>query len=336
MFDVENSFRATLGAQQSELGKISENLKKALGSGGTPDAQQLKDVGNALTELANTQDEQVEQPAQQIASVVSVVSRADTFVKLAQQQAALAQLLRRFADKTNALSRLEQMEVQELTHQQQRIGEALHELLGQLPELLAKVPADAQFDPLRSDVNNFLHAVADARIEDYMTNAVMVLEQPDTMTGQSLAQLAAEEMAKLIAKCNGLGDQAQQCSTAHFKPKLTKPGLGDTLQQIMAALNSGNGQGGRDGYALFNEDMALYGPNVELAGEQAGGRGDTGGNATHLAEILAGNAPDTEPLPNEAQGRVRLQPDAKFPLRYRDLVGEYFRVMAESENGGEK
>jgi len=25
-----------------------------------------------------------------------------------------------------------------------------------------------------------------------------------------------------------------------------------------------------------------------------------------------------------------LQPDAKFPLRYRDLVGEYFRVMAET------
>jgi hypothetical protein len=31
---------------------------------------------------------------------------------------------------------------------------------------------------------------------------------------------------------------------------------------------------------------------------------------------------------------VKLQPDAKFPLRYRELVGEYFRVMAESGNGG--
>ena len=33
----------------------------------------------------------------------------------------------------------------------------------------------------------------------------------------------------------------------------------------------------------------------------------------------------------EAAGRVRLQPDAKFPLRYRDMVGEYFRAIAESE-----
>ena len=336
MFDVENSFRAALGEQQSQLGAAAEKLKQALGGSGTPDPKALKELSEALTGLAKTQDEQVEQPAQQIASVVSVVSRADTFVKLAQQQAALAQLLRRFADKTDALSRLEQMEVQELTHQQQRIGEALHELLGQLPELLAKVPADAEYDPLRSDVSSFIRAVAGSKIEDYMTNAVKALEEPDTMTGQSLAQLAAEEMARLIGRCNGLGDQAQQCTTAHFKPKLTKPGLGDTLQQIMAALNSGNGQGGRDGYGLFNEDVALYGPNVELAGEQAGDRGDTSGNGGRPAEIVAGYAPDTEPPPNEAQGRVRLQPDAKFPLRYRDLVGEYFRVMAESQNGGEK
>jgi hypothetical protein len=87
---------------------------------------------------------------------------------------------------------------------------------------------------------------------------------------------------------------------------------------------------------LFNEDVALYGPNVELAGEQAGDRGDTGGQGGRSADILNGNEPDTEPLPNEAQGHVRLQPDAKFPLRYRDLVGEYFRVMAESGKENEK
>jgi 3-methyladenine DNA glycosylase Tag len=336
MFDVENSFRAALGEQQAQLGHAAEKLTKALAGSGTPDSKALRELSDQLTGLAKTQDEQVKQPAQQIASVVSVVSRADAFVRLAQQQAELAQLLRRFADKTDALTQLEQMEVQELTHQQQRIAEALHELLGQLPELLAKVPPDGEFDPLRGDVNNFLKAVSDAKIEELLSNAAKTLEQPDTMTGHALAQTAAEEMDKLIAKCNSLGDNAQQCSTAHFQPKLTKPGLGNTLQQILAALKSGNGQGGRDGYALFDEDVALYGPNVELAGEQAGDHGDNSGNGTRFAEIVSGNAPDTETPPNEAQGRVRLQPDAKFPLRYRELVGEYFRVMAESENGGEK
>jgi len=336
MFDVENSFRAAMADQQGQLADAAAKLGKSLGGSGTPDSKSLRELSETLTTLAKTQDEQVEQPAQQIASVVAVMSRADTFVKLAQRQAELAQLLRRFADKTNILTQLEQMEVQELTHQQQRIGDALHEMLGQLPELLAKVPADAEFDPLRNDANSFLRAVSDAKIEMYMSSAVKTLDERDAYGGRVLAQMAADAMDKLIGRCNGLGNQAQQCTTAHFQPKLTKPGLGSTLQQIMAALNSGNGQGGRDGYGLFNEDVALYGPNVELAGEQAGARGDTAGNGGRSADVLAGNAPDAGSLPEETHGRVRLQPDAKFPLRYRELVGEYFRVMAESQNGEEK
>ena len=335
MFDVENSFRATLTGEQAELAAVAAKIKQALG-GGTLDTQQLKELSGALNRLAQTQDEQVEQPAQQIASVVRVVSKADTFVKLAQEQAAVAQMLRRFADQTNALSRLEQMEIQELSHQEHRIGEALHALLGELPELLAQVPADAQFDPLRSDINQFLKAVADAKIEDYLSGAATALDEPDPVAGHGLAELAATEMDKLIARCNGSSDQAQQCLTAHFQPKLTKPGLGNTLQQILAALNVGNGQGGRNGYALFNEDVALYGPNVELAGRQAGGRADTSGGGNRQSETLATGEPDTGAAQNESAGVVRLQPDAKFPLQYRELVGEYFRVMAESGKENEQ
>jgi hypothetical protein len=228
------------------------------------------------------------------------------------------------------------MEVQELARQQHRVGQALHELLGQLPELLAQVPADPDYAPLRTDVNRFLQALAEARIEDDLTNAANTLDEPDPMTGQALAQRAAEAMDKLIGRCNGLSSQAQQCLTARFQPKLSKPGLGNTLQQILSALGAGNGQGGRDGYGLFNEDVALYGPNVELAGEQAGGRGDTGTSAGWQVQPMTGETPEAGLSSAEMPGRVHLQPDAKFPLRYRDLVGEYFRVMAESGKEGEK
>ncbi|HZI33076.1 MAG TPA: hypothetical protein VFF11_12105, partial [Candidatus Binatia bacterium] len=335
MFDVEDSFRSTLEAQQTELSNAAEKLKMALG-GGVPDAKQLKELSDTLNQIAGTQNDQVEQPAQQIAAVVRVVAKADTFVKLAQRQAALAQMLRRFANHTNALTHLEQMEVQELSHQEQRVSDELHKLLGELPDLVAKVPADPEFDPLRSDVTSFLQAVADAKIEDYLKYAVKSLEEPDTMTGLGLAQLAADAMNKLIARCSGMPDQANQCLTTHFQPKLTKPGLGNTLHQILAALNVGNGQGGRDGYGLFNEDVALYGPNMELAGEQAGGRGDTGGKAGQKLETVTGEMPDAALPQNQIPGHVRLQPDAKFPLQYRELVGEYFRVMAESGKEGEQ
>jgi hypothetical protein len=336
MFDVENSFRSTLAAQQAELGDISAKLQAALAGGGVPDAKALKALSDRLNALAQTQDDQVEQPAQQIASVVRLVSQADTFVKLAQEQAVLAQMLGRYADQTDALTHLEQSEVQELTHQEHRISAALHELLGQLPELLRQVPADPQFDPLRADVGRFLQAVADAQIENYLAGAISALEEPEPVGGHQLAQRAAEEMDKLIGRCNGINDQGEQDLTAHFKPKLSQPGLGNTLRQILAALNTGNGQGGRDGYGLFNEDVALYGPNIELAGEQAGGGGAAGGAAGPTAATLAGAAPDAGLPAADTRGRVRLQPDAKFPLRYRDLVGEYFRVMAESGKDGEK
>ena len=335
MFDVENSFRATLDAQRAKVGEAAGKLKAALG-GGTLDAKHLKELSELLSELAQTQEDRVEQPAQQITTVVHLVSRADTFVKLAGEQATLAQMLRRFADKTNAMTHLEQSEVQELARQQRRLGDALHELLGQLPELLAKVPADTQFDPLREDVNTFLKAVADAKIEEYQAGAAKTMEEADTMTARQLAQQAADEMDKLISRCNGVAGKAQQCLTAHFKPKLSAPGLGDTLQQIMAALNTGNGQGGRDGYGLFNEDVALYGPNVELAGEQAGGNGDAGGTTGQATATITGNAPDEAVSSAETHGHVRLQPEVKFPLRYRELVGEYFRVMAETGKDGEK
>jgi hypothetical protein len=83
-----------------------------------------------------------------------------------------------------------------------------------------------------------------------------------------------------------------------FRAELCQPGLGETLQQIMAALNSGNGQGGKDGYGLFNEDVALYGPNVQLAGEQAGGSGERGEDSQRRMATFGADAPAADTLPD--------------------------------------
>jgi hypothetical protein len=84
--------------------------------------------------------------------------------------------------------------------------------------------------------------------------------------------------------------------------------------------------------------VALYGPNVELAGEQAGGRrdGNQGTGRSRQIARVGGTAEDPSLPKGEGPGRVRLQPDAKFPLRYRELVGEYFRAIAETDTGGSK
>ena len=205
-----------------------------------------------------------------------------------------------------------------------------------LPELLAKLPQDEKYDPLRVDVNKFLGAVAEVKIEPDLKECSRLLGDLDGKKGAPLAQTVAENMDKLIAKCSGLPKKANEGLCLHFQPKIQ---LGKTLEQILAAMgaNSGNGQGGKDGYALFNEDVALYGPNMELAGEQAGGREDRSTTGSRRAERLAGDAREPGLKSPETPGRVRLQPDAKFPLKYRELVGEYFRAIAESEaETGEK
>jgi hypothetical protein len=337
LFDVEQAFRNTLVAQHTLVGQARKKLAGGLGSGQL-DLKALAEAAQELSQLARTEDEDVDQPAQQIAAVAHMLARADTFVKLAQQEATVAQMLRRFADKNGGLSRVEQIEMEELAYQQRRIQEGLHSMLGSLPELLAKIPDEPQYSPLREDVNNFIKAVAEAKIEEDLSETGRNLTVLDGKSGYVLAQKAADKMDKLIAKCcAGLPQEAKSC--LRFRPSVQQA-LGNTLEQILAAMgaNTGNGQGGRDGYALFNDDIALYGPNVELAGEQAGGRGETGQAAARRAERVTGDTRDAALKQVAAPGRVRLQPDAKFPLRYRDLVGEYFRVIAESqtENGGKK
>jgi len=204
-----------------------------------------------------------------------------------------------------------------------------------LPELLAKLPQDPEYDPLRQDVHEFLDAIGDAKIEPDLAGSVRLLNDLDGK-GAALAQAAAEKMDRLIAKCSGLPQQGKLC--LRFQPKIQQA-LGNTLEQILAAMgaHSGNGESGRDGYALFNDDVALYGPDMELAGEQAGGRRDTGPTDGRRAERLAGDPAGPGLKPPDTPARVRLQPEARFPLRYRDLVGDYFRAIAESESGeGEK
>jgi uncharacterized protein YdcH (DUF465 family) len=332
MFDVESAFKEALAAQQGRLSPLQQKLQQMAGSG-LCDPKTMAEISKELTELAGAQQEDVTTPAGQIASVARVMARADAFVKLAQRQAAIAKLLRRYSDRTGSLSRLEEMEVQELAHQQQRVKDELHEMVTNLPELLAQLPEAEQFNPLRNDVNDFLEAIAQAKIEMALTDASSALKELEAAGGYLLAQQAADKMDALISKCTsqkpGL---AQQC--LRFQPKISQ-GMGNTMQQILAAMgvNSGQGDGGRDGYSLFNEAMALYGPSMELAGAQAGGRNDRSGAGARGSERVTGDSQD-EGLPATATtARLRLQPDAKFPLRYREVVGEYFRVIAEE---GEK
>ena len=334
MFDVEQEFRDALGQQQSQIGEAKQ--KAASAARKPPGVQDLKDLARQLSEMSKQEQENVSQPAQQLAEVARVLARADEFVRMARAQANVAQMLRRYADRQDALSRTEQAEVEELKAQQSNIREALRRYIETMPELLSKVPKDAAFDPLRADVQQFLKAVEQEKIDQDMADAVKNLSERDAGSAHALAQLAADKMDKLISKCNGLPKQGKQCM--RFQPKLSK--AGSSLGQILAAMGANGGGEGGEGYGLYGEDVGLYGPDMELAGEQSGGRrdreGSQGAGRSRTVASMAGDSADPALQPPGTPGRVRLQPDAKFPLKYRDLVGEYFRSIAETATESEK
>ena len=145
LFDIEESFRRTCAASSSRSSG-RQRMKDAVKQGAGPSKEELASWRRTVR-VARREQEEVSEPARELATVVAILAQADVFVKFAQEQAELAQLLRRF-DKTGPLSRLEEMELQELAGRQQRIGKACTRS-AQLPALLKELPADAAYDGLR-------------------------------------------------------------------------------------------------------------------------------------------------------------------------------------------
>ena len=88
---------------------------------------------------------------------------------------------------------------------------------------------------------------------------------------------------------------------------------------------------GEDGYSLFSSAAAVYGPGPPLIGGRLFNTGDDDPNASGPRfRSDAGQAVDLRAAKGHGSTRVKLQRDAKFPLRYRNLVGDYFKIIAES------
>jgi hypothetical protein len=152
----------------------------------------------------------------------------------------------------------------------------------------------------------------------------------DGRAGYWRARQAAEKMEQLVKKVEAMNLVGVGSECLAFQPTIASS-LGNTLAQALAAMRGGGGSGGA-GYGLYGDDVGLYGPEVQLTGSQ-GGRTDRPTREAKAEGAEATGADATDPRVPQAKGplRIKLQRDAKFPLRYRDLVGEYFRAVAESQ-----
>ncbi len=343
LFDLDSALKERLAEHHQKIGELTKALARA-GSGGTP-APSLADLGGlrqALAEFQREQSQRVGEPVRHVQSVAELLSRARLFTVLAERQSELAHMTERFKSKSGVLSRVEQMELQELARVETGIREALRQLMDDLPKLLGQLPEDASYDKLRATTGAFIEAVENAFIDPELASAGRLLAELNGGGAYPPARSAADKMDALVKKCGvgqmeGLGQQGLA-----FQPQLSDC-LGNTLQQILQALGSGEGQGqgGQDGYSMFSGDVGLYGPGAEMArNPEAGGEGDGDeGRAQSRHERLRPDAPDGPDAERPGTPpRIRLTPNDTFPLRYRDLVGDYFRAIAEmlARDGGDE
>jgi hypothetical protein len=339
-FDVEHAFHETLGSLVPELAGLMKQLDDAgaaaeVGAGGgIPDPEALASIRDALRDMAARAQANVGQPARMIAEVVRLLVRADLFAQMAQREKEIVKLAERFKEHQGVLSRVQEMELQELGAQQQRVGDAMRQLMEELPELADQLPADPTYDKLRAGVAEFVSIASNLAIQIDLDKATDLMMSLDGRAGYFRARQAAEKMEQLVEKVEATDLPGQGGMCLKFQPALMKT-LGNTLAQVMAAMKSqGAGGEGGGGYGLLGQDTGLYGPDVQVTGGN-GSFGDASPDrADAKAEGKAATGSDaTDPRVPQAKGpvRVRLQRDAKFPLRYGNLVGEYFRAVAESQ-----
>ena len=242
------------------------------------------------------------------------------------------------------VDRLARVEMQEIAHLEGRVGEGLGEILAELPGLIDGLPPDAQYDELRRTAGDFVEAVRSAGIAGDLEAASEGFAGLDGKEACPAAERALEKMEALVRKCSPSGGMGIPAFSPTFQPSLAES-MSSSVAQILSAMGMGSGPGsggGSGGYGAFAEDVALYGPHAAMAGGAGELAGGGAGGGPEGAEGRAGgfrrDATDArdpalgDPAP---PARVRLERDARFPLRYRELVGEYFRVMAETFADGE-
>ena len=329
MFDVEAAFNELLRAQRGQLQDLKQRAASA-GKSGAQSGEEFDQIAKDLAEMAGMTNENIGEPARQIVEVVRMMQLSQEYITLARQQGELAKLTRRFEDADGELSRSQQMALRELASAQKRIRDRLNEWLDEVAEASSDLPDDPAFDSLREQAAMFAQAVRNLQIPEELTSSNDAFAASDGPNAYNHALTAHELMDSLIGRCQSMQGEGQPC--LNFVPSISQS-LGNSLDQIMAALNSGNGSGSANGYGLFGEGVSLYGPGIDLPEPpESGGRADAlAANQTGSAEAAVSSASDPV-LPTDTRpSRVSIQEDVPFPLTYRDLVGEYFRVVAEDD-----
>ena len=328
-FDVESDLKQQLQEMARQLNDLREKLEQLTSGDQEMTADDFEPIAKEMNELMKKMDAGVGKPARQMAAVAKLMSRAKQFVDLAAQQSEIVQLARPLAESFKELAAVEEMELRELSNRERDVERAVDEMILELPGLIADVPNQPQYTPLHHTAMSFIFAVREDEIIDDLAEAAGGFESLVAAKGMPPAESAAEKMDALISRCDKMGKSCEQCLLT-FNPSFKKS-MSNSLAQLLLALTGSTAEAGEDGYSLFSSAAAVYGPGPPLIGGRLFNTGDDNPNASGPRfRSDAGQAVDLRAAKGHGSTRVKLQRDAKFPLRYRNLVGDYFKIIAES------
>jgi len=327
-YDIEKSLHRELALQLPDLDDILALQTKPGDS--TDKVPAAGAIANRLRQMAVREAEAVAEPIRHIKAVAAILARADRFAMLYQRQVELNRIARRFAERpANGFNRTQRLELQEIVTRQRLVRDTLDKLLAELRTLITKIPEDSRYAKLRLTLDRFLMETNGFDIVHDLEIAADSFATLLAREGIAAARRAAGNMAQLIQMSKAARGQGRECLS--FTPALSR-GLGNTLDQVIAAMNGSGGFGtSGHGYSIISEQALVYGPRDEIIPAAAAAAKPFSKGARRPAAVMSDNAgrmaENTIGAPNDSQSPE----DLWIPPRYRRLADAYFRKIAENK-----
>ncbi len=328
LYEIEKDYQRELEVLRKETDEAAAKL--------TPE-----DLEEAVKMLKGGQEEYAPmlEGVELLAEAAEVMALQGEFVRLYHLQKELAGRLRRFEERPTLVA-AERATMEALSGEQaavqrdlERFMKDLREKAGKLPEELAK---------LKQNALAFGDEVEKAGITPDMEAAAKYARALAGAEAAGRAQLAAEKMEKLVAKCDGVPQNGGGGWCQGFRPS-----EGESLRQLLQARglgpgmnlgSRGSGAAGSSGYSMGSntlENVHAYGPGTTGDLRRGGaGQGGAGRGGTEPVRVVSS---PTGPAvrPGEPRG-FRFNPAAGFPRQYRKELVEYFKLLGRMENEEEK
>ena len=284
--------------------------------------ERLAELREQLEGMREQFDRQVMEPLQQLATVFELMAKQQEFVQLVLRQRNLADRLQSLDGKDDVREASVKRRMREMADEQTSLQVRLHELIDKIGDLAIVLPPDQELQDLKESALKFAGKVINSGAMEQQNEAAVALAEMSGSDGFKHASKAAVILESLLEDGQKMGEEGQAAGNQIFNPGLGRPGLGNSLAQMMQLFGPQNGS-----RQIGQGNRGLYGDQPR-AEQRGGGQGDQQQRGS--GGIARAGAADVEPG-NEVQ-RMSGETGAsqvKIPLQYERKVSEYYRRLIE-------